>query len=196
MGLLNQRLNILMLLNKDNQTIEEKIKNIQFLLSDVDGVLTNGSLYIGSNGTEYKKFHVEDHAGIALFQFADINVGLLSARFSKATSIRAQEMNVNTCIQGALNKAKELKGICEKNNINEINIAYIGDGLIDIPILERVGFPYTVPDAHSKVIKVADYITKKRGGYGAFREVVEHILNSMGIYEKIYEKMQKQIYKV
>ena len=101
-------------LNKDTQIIEEKIKNIQFLLSDVDGVLTDGSLYVGSDGTEYKKFHVEDHSAIALLKFANIDVGLLSARFSKTTSIRAEEMNIEICVQGTLNKAKELKNICRK----------------------------------------------------------------------------------
>ena len=119
MVLSNQQLSTRMHLNKDNQIIEKKIQDIQFVLSDVDGVLTNGSLYIGSDGTEYKQFHVEDHSGIALLKFANIDTGLLSARFSETTSIRAKEMNINTCIQGALNKAKELSQICSSNNIDE-----------------------------------------------------------------------------
>ena len=122
-----------MILNKEQKIIEEKIKDIQFILSDVDGVLTDGALYVGSDGTEYKKFNVEDHSGIALFKMVGIEVGLLSARFSESTSIRAKEMNISICVQGRLNKAKGLKEICGKINISDSNIAYIGDGLVDIP---------------------------------------------------------------
>ena len=104
--------------NKSEKDIDRKIQSISFILSDVDGVLTDGSLLIGSDGTEYKKFHVEDHSGVALSQFGKIPIGLLSARFSQTTSIRAKEMNIDICEQGFLNKAKKFQEICKDNNLS------------------------------------------------------------------------------
>ena len=195
MVLSNQQLSTRMHLNKDNQVIEKKIQDIQFVLSDVDGVLTNGSLYIGSDGTEYKQFHVEDHAGIALLKFANINTGLLSARFSETTSIRAEEMNIRTCIQGALNKAKELPEICSSNNINEKNIAYIGDGLIDIPVMEKVGLSIAVNNADDAVKSQSDLITLKNGGEGVLKEVAKFILLKQNKYDSAFNKMRKKVYE-
>jgi 3-deoxy-D-manno-octulosonate 8-phosphate phosphatase (KDO 8-P phosphatase) len=165
------------------------------VLSDVDGVLTNGSLYIGSDGTEYKQFHVEDHSGIALLKFADISVGLLSARFSESTSIRAKEMGIITCIQGALNKAKELKEICGSNNISEKNIAYIGDGMIDIPVMERVGLSIAVNNADDFVKSKSDLVTLKDGGEGVLKEVAKFILIGQNKYDLAFSKMRNRVYE-
>lgn len=195
MVLLNQLLSTLMLLNKNTQIIEKKIRDIQFVLSDVDGVLTNGSLYIGSDGTEYKQFHVEDHSGIVLLKFADISVGLLSARFSESTLIRSKEMGIGTCIQGALNKAKELKGICAHNNISEKNIAYIGDGLIDIPVMERVGLSIAVNNADDLVKSKSDLVTLKNGGEGVLKEVAKFILSQQKKYDSAFNKMRDKVYE-
>lgn len=195
MVLSNRQLSTRMRLNKDNQIIEKKIQDIQFVLSDVDGVLTNGSLYIGSDGVEYKQFHVEDHAGIALLKFANINTGLLSARFSETTSIRAKEMNISTCIQGALNKAKELSQICSSNNINRKNIAYIGDGLIDIPVMEKVGLSIAVNNADDAVKSQSDLITLKNGGEGVLKEVAKFILLKQNKYDSAFNKMRKKVYE-
>ena len=195
MVLLNQRLSTPMLLNKNSQTIEQKIKDIQFVLSDVDGVLTNGSLYVGSDGTEYKQFHVEDHSGIALLKFADISVGLLSARFSESTSIRAKEMGITTCIQGALNKAKELKKVCSSSNISEKNIAYIGDGMIDIPVMERVGLSIAVNNADDFVKSKSDLVTLKNGGDGVLKEVAKFILLGQKKYDIAFKKMRDRVYE-
>tara|TARA_Y100000996_G_C22456405_1_gene616136 strand:- start:393 stop:950 length:558 start_codon:yes stop_codon:yes gene_type:complete len=184
-----------MLLNKNSQIIEKKIKDIRFVLSDVDGVLTNGSLYVGSDGTEYKQFHVEDHSGIALLKFAGINVGLLSARFSKSTSIRAKEMNIDTCIQGTLNKSKELRGICARNNVGKKNIAYIGDGLVDIPVMEQVGLSIAVNNADDLVKSTSDLVTLKNGGEGVLKEVAKFILLEQNKYELAFNKMRDKVYE-
>ena len=178
-----------------NKVNQEAIKNIKILISDVDGVLTDGTISIGSDGTEFKRFSVEDGAGAAYARLADIPIALISGRFSLCTLRRANEMGIEHCYQGKLNKLDAYNEILDIYKLSDKEVAYIGDGLIDIPILSRVGFPCTVPDAHSKVLSVSDFITTKRGGHGAFREVVELILTSKGIYDKIYDKMQKQIYK-
>ena len=183
-----------MTFNKEKKIIEEKIKSIQFVLSDVDGVLTDGSLYVGSNGTEFKNFHVEDHSAIALLKIADIDVGLLSARFSEATSIRAKEMNISICVQGTLNKAKELEKICSKINVNKKNIAYIGDGLVDIPAMEKVGLAIAPNNADEAVKAKADLITAKSGGQGVLKEVANFILHKQDRYEFAFNRMREKIY--
>lgn len=181
--------------NISPSTIIEKIKNIRFLLSDVDGVLTDGSLYIGSDGTEYKKFHVEDHAGVALCRFGGIDIGLLSARFSESTSIRAKEMNINICIQGTLNKVRELKQICRDNNIKENEVAYVGDGLIDIPVMDCVGLAISVNNADEQVKSSADIVTEKEGGQGALKEIVNFILKKQGKYDSALKAMREKVYE-
>ncbi len=171
------------------------IQNIKIIISDVDGVLTDGTISLGSDGTEFKQFSVEDGAGAAYARLANIPIALISGRFSLCTSRRASEMGIKHCYQGKLNKLDSYKEILDIYNLSDKEVAYIGDGLIDIPILSKVGFPCTVPGAHEKVLSVADFVTTKKGGYGAFREVVELILHKQGIYDKIYDKMHKQIYK-
>ena len=178
--------------NKLNQKI---IENIKILISDVDGVLTDGTISVGSDGTEYKRFSVEDGAGSAYARLAGLPIALISGRFSLYTSRRANEMGIKHCYQGKLNKLDSYNKIINIYKAEDQEVAYIGDGLIDIPILSRVGFPCTVPDAHSKVLSISDFVTSKRGGYGAFREVVELILTKKGIYDTIYEKMNNEIYK-
>jgi len=171
------------------------IKNIKILISDVDGVLTDGTIILGSDGTEFKQFSVEDGAGAAYARLANIPIALISGRFSLCTSRRASEMGIKDYYQGKLNKLDAYNEILDKYKLSDKEVAYIGDGLIDVPILSKVGFPCTVPNAHEKVLSVSDYITVKRGGDGALREVVELILKKQGIYDKIYDKMHKQIYK-
>ena len=171
------------------------IKNIKLLISDVDGVLTDGTINIGSDGTEFKSFSVEDGAGAAYARLAKLPLALISGRFSLCTLRRSKEMGIQHCYQGKLNKLDAYHDLLKIYNVKDKQVAYIGDGLIDIPILEKVGFACSVPNAHSKVISVSDFVTTKEGGHGAFREVVEHILINKGIYDKIYEKMHKEIYK-
>jgi len=185
------------LLNSEmkNKVTQQAIKDIKILISDVDGVLTDGTISLGSDGTEFKRFSVEDGAGAAYARLAGIPIALISGRFSLCTSRRAAEMGIKHCYQGKLNKLDAYNEILDIYKLKDKNVAYIGDGLIDIPILSKVGLPCTVPNAHKKVLSVSDFITTKEGGDGAFREVVEMILDGKGIYDKIYNEMSQQIYK-
>ena len=180
----------------ENKLSQKKIKDIKLLISDVDGVLTDGTIYIGSDGTEFKNFSVEDGAGAAYARMAGLPLALISGRFSLCTLLRSKEMGIEHCYQGKLNKLDSYQKLKEIFNVSDHEIAYIGDGLIDIPLLKIVGFPCTVPGAHEKVKSFCDYTTTKSGGGGAFREIVELILTHKGVYDKIYEKMENEIYKV
>tara|TARA_Y100001934_G_C11890495_1_gene557465 strand:- start:72 stop:617 length:546 start_codon:yes stop_codon:yes gene_type:complete len=175
--------------------LNKSISNIKVLATDVDGVLTDSTILFGSDGTEYKKFSVEDGAGAAYSNLAGIPVVFISARFSVCTAVRASEMNVARCYQGSLNKLEQLSKVCNDLSVTEKEIAYIGDGLVDIPVMEKVGVSFTVPNAHQMVKDVADHMTSRSGGEGAFREVVDFILKEKGIFEEVYAKMKKNIYK-
>ena len=178
-----------------NKVSKKQFEDIKLLISDVDGVLTDGTIHIGSDGTEFKQFSVEDGAGAAYAHMAGIPIALISGRFSLCTLIRSKEMGIEHCYQGKLNKLDSYEELKNIYNVSDNEIAYIGDGLIDIPILDKVGLPCTVPDAHSKVKELSCYITVSTGGRGAFREVVELILTNKGVYDEIYDKMRKETYK-
>ena len=178
--------------NKNQQACAD----IKLLITDVDGVLTDGKILISSNGSESKMFCVEDGTGFAIAKFAKIPIIFLSGRYSKSTDIRAEELMIEECIQGCLDKRKKIYEIVQKRNLNVSNVAYIGDGLVDIPVLEVVGLPIGVNDAHPIVKKNAKYITETNGGEGVISEVVEYILRNQNRYKKTIEIMKKEVFKI
>ena len=174
--------------------LKAKLNQIKLIISDVDGILTDGSMFIG-DGIELKQFTVEDGAGAAFSRLAGIPIALISGRYSKATEIRANEMKIEHCYQGSLDKLTPFSEICEFYKVSAHEVAYIGDGLIDIPVMEKVEISVTVPHAHPLVKEVAVHETKLSGGQGVLREVVEWILNAQGRHKEVLEKMRKNIYK-
>ncbi len=174
--------------------LKAKLKKIKLIISDVDGILTDGTIFIG-DGVELKQFSVEDGAGAAFSRLAGIPIALISGRFSKSTEIRAKEMKIQHCYQGCLDKLKPFYEICKFYEVKPSEVAYVGDGLIDIPIMEKVDISITVPDAHPYVKKLAVYETKIPGGRGALREVVEWILHAQERHSEILDEMRKNIYK-
>lgn len=176
--------------------LKNKIKNISLIISDVDGVLTDGSIFIGSDGIEFKQFNVEDGAGAALARLASIPIALISGRYSESTTIRARELKIEHCFQGSLDKTTPYKEVCEIYNVSPENIAYIGDGLIDMPVMLKSGFSVSPRNGHESVKEIADYIASNSGGRGVLREVVELILKEQDIYDEVIRKMKEKIYKV
>ncbi len=174
--------------------IDNKAKKIKLIITDVDGVLTNGKIYLDNNKNEIKSFHVDDGAGVALARLANIPVAFLSGRYSESTTIRANELKVQFCIQGVLDKITAYKKIVSHYKLKKENVCYIGDGLIDIPPIIESGLSVTVPNAHSKIINISDFITSKSGGEGILLEVVELILEKQNRLEKIMNDMIKKIY--
>ncbi len=162
-------------------------------LTDVDGVLTNGSLIYGNNGMEAKVFNVTDGVGMVLLRFAGIKTGIITAKYSSATEKRAKEMGVTELYQGILNKGAILDKLLKKYKLSAEEIAYIGDDLADIPVLKKVGLSATVPNAPAEVKRMAIYITKQLGGKGAVREVVTFILKSQRKHKKAIKEFFSQI---
>ncbi|MFB0517618.1 MAG: KdsC family phosphatase, partial [Candidatus Neomarinimicrobiota bacterium] len=142
------------------------------LFMDVDGILTDGSIYIGPNDLELKRFTVEDGVGTALARQAELLLALISGRHSEATTVRARQLQIDDVYQGCKNKLEPFEILLGKFNLRAHEVAYIGDSLVDLPVMERVGVPVSVPNAHPLVKKVAVHITKRSGGQGVLREVV------------------------
>jgi len=175
-----------------DKKLSSKFKKVKLLISDVDGVLTDGKIIISSDGSESKTFSVEDGTGVAIAKFSNLKVGFISGRYSKSTEIRANELGVEFCYQGYLNKYKILLEICKKLKIDLDEICYIGDGLVDIPVLEVVGCPISVPNGHRLAKEKSIYITNTAGGDGVLNEIVEQILISQNKYNETLNIMRKE----
>lgn len=169
----------------DREDIAAKIKLVRLLILDVDGIMTDGSIVYDNEGGETKTFNVRDGHGIKLMMKAGLSLALITARSSRAVSRRADELGITLVYQGTSDKLSAFKEILEETSLEQGQTAYMGDDIIDIPVLKRVGFSVTVPDAANEVKERVDYITEKRGGRGAVREVVEMILKEQGKWEGV-----------
>lgn len=163
------------------------------VITDVDGVLTDGSIYKGPDGMELKRFNVSDGAGVAIARAANLRMAIISGRHSDATEQRAKELKIEDVYNGSLNKVAPYEEIKTKYNLKDENIAYIGDDLIDIPVMELAGIPIAVSNAFEPVKEAAVYVTITAGGDGAFREAVTWILKETRQYEKALETLRKTI---
>ena len=173
--------------------LKSKVKEISLIISDVDGVLTDASIYVGADGIEFKKFSVEDGAGVAFARYASIDVALISGRYSLATEYRAEELNIFDICNGGLNKLHFYNKLKSKYSLSDDEIAYIGDDLIDLPVMEQVGVPIAVQNAHPEVKSLAVHTTQSIGGNGAFREAIEWVIDQKGLTTEVYKIMREKI---
>ena len=176
-----------------NDRLKQKLKNVKLIISDVDGVLTDGSIYIGANSEEMKRFSVEDGAGVALAKVAGLKIALLSGRYSPATEIRGKELKIEDIYNGMLNKIPAYEELKRKYNLEDSEIVYIGDGLIDIPVMEKAGIPVSVKNAHPTAKETAVYVTDKSGGSGALQETIELVLKAQNQYDDAINKMREKV---
>ena len=155
--------------------IQNKIKKIEIILTDVDGVLTDGGRYYSEKGESLKKFHVRDGMGVNILLRNGINTIIVTKENSKITKKWAKDMNVTKVISGSLKKENELLKICKTFNLTPIQVAYIGDDVNDLGLLKKVGFSATTNDADNMIKEHVDYVCTKDGGNGAFREISDMI---------------------
>ena len=163
----------------------QRLQRLRCLLLDVDGVLTDGKLHFTSDGREFKSFDVRDGHGIKLAQRAGLLVGFISGRPSAATTRRATDLEVNILKQGPVNKAELLAEVQREHHLRPEEIAFVGDDLVDLPALRRAGLAVAVANAVPEVKAVAHRITRRRGGDGAVREVIEWLLKARGQWRKV-----------
>jgi 3-deoxy-D-manno-octulosonate 8-phosphate phosphatase (KDO 8-P phosphatase) len=173
-----------------NKNLKEKLKKIKMLILDVDGVMTDGRIIIDDEGHELKNFDVRDGHGLKIIQRYGIKIAILTGRKSEVVNHRAQDLEIKEIYQGALNKKEVFQKILLKNNLAASAVAFMGDDIIDIPVLRNVGFSVAVADAVDMVKKSVDYVTKHKGGHGAVRELCEMILQAQGKWPEIAEKYE------
>ena len=172
--------------------IAERIKRIKVLLLDVDGVMTDGGVILGPGDLELKRFCAQDGVGIALAKVAGLRVGIITGRKTDAVKRRARELKMDVVQQGIFYKEEGYEKILEKYGLKDEEVAYMGDDLLDIPVLRRVGFAVAVANGVKEVKKVSHYITKRKGGEGAVREVVDLLLDGMGKKEAVLASVLKR----
>jgi 3-deoxy-D-manno-octulosonate 8-phosphate phosphatase (KDO 8-P phosphatase) len=167
----------------DNQAILDKAVKIKLVIFDVDGVLTDGGLILGENGNEYKIFHVRDGQGLVMLRDSGCQIAVITARESKIVAERMTALGIKYVYQGQNEKGRALDDLLKKIGIQDEEAAYVGDDLIDLPAMTRVGLSIAVADAHPMVVEMADWKTDKQGGRGAAREVCELIMQAHGTLE-------------
>jgi len=155
-----------------------KKKLPKLVLTDIDGVWTDGGMYYDQTGNEWKKFHTYDSAGVLLCHKNNIPVGIITGEETDIVKRRAEKLQVDFIYQGVKNKLEIAEKICAELNISLNDVAFIGDDLNDVELMERVRISATPSSAPTFIQKIASFITKKSGGEGAFREFVETILNT------------------
>jgi len=175
-------------MNQTPQTTNPKLARIVLLVLDVDGVLTDGSLYINADGSETKVFSALDGHGIRLWRRAGLKVAFLSGRDSEPTARRAEQLEVDYCIQDCHDKTEALDRLVAQTQLALENVAFVGDDLMDLPVIKRVGFSAAVANAVDLVKRHADYVTSRPGGSGAVREVIEYILKNSGRWQGLLER--------
>lgn len=165
-------------------TLVNKAAQVQLLICDVDGVFSDGLVYMGNDGEELKTFHTRDGYGVKALMSAGIEVAIITGRTSKIVENRMSALGISLIYQGQDDKVIAYQDICNKLNIAASETAYIGDDLIDWPVMEQIGFSVCVADGHPLLARKADYVTSIPGGRGAVREVCDIILESKGQLER------------
>ncbi|MCX5849200.1 MAG: HAD-IIIA family hydrolase [Deltaproteobacteria bacterium] len=170
--------------------MKEKLKGIKLLILDVDGVMTDGKIIMDDEGREIKNFNVRDGHGIKVLQRYGIKVALLTGRQSKVVEHRAKDLEIDDVYQKVFNKKDVYEKILKKHKLKITEAAFLGDDIIDIPVLKSVGFSAAVADAVNVVKKSVDYVTKNRGGHGAVREICEMILQAQDKWPEIADRYE------
>ena len=175
-----------------NQTIaSNKLKRIQLLLLDVDGVLTTGDIIYTEHDKETKIFSVKDGLGLRLLMKAGVTVGIITGRRSKALRQRCTDLGIELLFEGIADKVACLEGLLAQTGIGVDATAFVGDDLPDLPVMNQVALGIAVADASESVRSAADMVTEAGGGRGAVREVCESILKAKGLWESVVARFNQ-----
>ncbi|MBI3053113.1 MAG: HAD-IIIA family hydrolase [Betaproteobacteria bacterium] len=166
------------------QRIYAKARAIRLVIFDVDGVLTDGSLYLGDSGEEIKAYNSRDGHGIKMLHESGVELAIITGRTSRSVELRARNLGVELLYQGVADKARVFAELLVARKLDAGATAYMGDDVVDLPVLRRCGLALTVPEAPLAVKLSADYVTRAPGGRGAAREVCELIMHAQGTLEK------------
>jgi 3-deoxy-D-manno-octulosonate 8-phosphate phosphatase (KDO 8-P phosphatase) len=171
--------------------VRERASRIQLVLLDVDGVLTDGSIQLSASGEETKSFHVRDGHGIRMGQRGGLLFGFISGRESRVVSLRAEELYVTEVHQGVPDKLVPYDDIKGRLKLDDAAVCFVGDDLVDAPVMRRAGFAVAPADAHAEVRELAHWVTPSPGGRGAVREVVDAILHATNRWADVTARHRK-----
>lgn len=174
------------------QDILEKAKNIELVIFDVDGVMTDGSLFFGDDGQEYKAFNSLDGHGMRMLHEGGIRTAVITGRKSQVVEHRMRDLGVDLIYQGYRDKIPAFETLLKEVNLSIEQVAYVGDDVVDLPIMTRVGFGIAVQSSHPFVKQHAHWITPRNGGCGAVRDVCELLLEARGT---LASKLESYLYK-
>jgi 3-deoxy-D-manno-octulosonate 8-phosphate phosphatase (KDO 8-P phosphatase) len=169
------------------QDILHKAKQIELVIFDIDGVLTDGSLFMGDDGQEYKAFNSKDGHGIRMLLDGGVDIAIITGRQSEVVKHRAHDLGISRIYQGKRDKLPAFIELLEDTKLSAEQVAYVGDDVVDLPVMSKVGLAICVQDGHDFVKKHAHWITNARGGRGAGREVCEMILAAKGKLDAMLE---------
>jgi 3-deoxy-D-manno-octulosonate 8-phosphate phosphatase (KDO 8-P phosphatase) len=170
------------------QDIQAKAQAVRLLIFDVDGVLTDGSLYLGDDGQEYKAFNSRDGHGMKMLQYSGVVIGIITGRSSEVVRIRMESLGIEHVYQGKQEKLPAYEELRDKLGLQDDQVAYVGDDVVDLPIMRRVGLAIAVNDAHPLVLQHAHWQTPHAGGRGAGRDVCEMIMEAQGKLKPALDK--------
>lgn len=162
----------------NSKELLEIARNIKLVIFDVDGVLTDGGIYFSDDGREIKKFNVKDGLGLSWLAKTEITVAVITGRTSNIVSNRMTALGINHVYQGRMNKLETYHNLLNALNLDHSQVAYVGDDIIDVPIMKECILPIAVADAHESALRVAKMVTVNKGGCGAGREVCDLLLKS------------------
>lgn len=172
--------------------IERRAAHVKLLLMDCDGVLTDGRITLTADGDEQKSFHVRDGHGLVLLHRAGLESGIISGRTSSLVERRARELGIRYVRQGTHDKIKDFDSLLAEAGFTESEVAFIGDDVTDIPLMQRSELAVAVSDAVPETLRAAHYVTQLPGGFGAVREVTEIILKAQGHWHDLMRRYIKE----
>ncbi len=176
----------------EDSSIKKLAKDIQLLICDVDGVLTKGEVYLDNSDLEMKAFNIKDGLGLILLQRANIEIAIITGRQSNVVDRRMAELGITHLYQGQVNKIAAYEELLNKLDIQPSQVAYMGDDLPDLPLMQRSALGIAVADAHWFVKDNADWVTFNEGGYGAVRDVADLILDAKSFLDTIHQEYLNQ----
>jgi 3-deoxy-D-manno-octulosonate 8-phosphate phosphatase (KDO 8-P phosphatase) len=167
--------------------ILKQAARVRLLIFDVDGVLTDGNLYLGDDGQEYKAFYSRDGHGIKLLQSTGVQIAIITGRTSQVVIHRMANLDIHHVYQGYLEKLSAFQSLLKDTGCSALETAFVGDDVIDLPVMRRVGFSVAVQDAHPLVKQHSHWQTPNRGGRGAVRDVCDLIMEAQGTLQGIID---------
>jgi len=158
-----------------------KAELVELIVLDVDGVLTDGSVYLDDGGREFKRFNIRDGLGLRAWQRAGFGVGVITGRSGGAVQHRCAELGIGDVVLGSGDKVSALRALCERRGVDMGRVAYMGDDWPDLGVMRRAGFPASPADAAGEVLEASCWVSTRAGGRGAVRELCEHLLEARGL---------------